>query len=239
MEDDRPVLAAEGIHAGYVEETDILHGVDVEVHADEIVAIIGPNGAGKSTLIKAIFGLLVPREGRVVLDGEEITGFDPGEVVRRGVAYVPQSDNVFGNLTVEENLKMGSWPQPDRFDDAVEEVVDLFPVLQERRDQKVQTMSGGQRQMVAMGRALMVRPEILLLDEPSAGLAPDLVDDVFENIHRIADTGTPILVVEQNAKAALRNADRGYVLDAGNNRFEGPGEELLLDPEVGQLYLGG
>jgi ABC-type branched-subunit amino acid transport system ATPase component len=239
VSDDDPVLRAEDLVAGYTEETDILHGVSVDVHEDEVITVIGPNGAGKSTLIKTIFGLLKPREGQVLLDGKDITGLDPEEVVQEGLAYVPQKENVFGNLTVRENLEMGSWTDPDRFDEAVEEVFELFPILRERQGQKAQTMSGGQRQMVAMGRALMVQPRVLLLDEPSAGLAPHLVDDVFENVHRIADTGTPIVLVSQNAKTALRNADRGYVLDTGENRFEGTGQELLEDPEVGRLYLGG
>ncbi len=240
MADDvRAVLEARGIVAGYTPDTDILHGVSVEVREDEIVCIIGPNGAGKSTLIKTIFGLLAPREGEVLLEGEDLAGLSPNEIVARGMAYVPQTDNIFPKLTVRENLEMGAWLLEGDLGEPMDGVFDLFPILRERQGQAVGTMSGGQRQMVAMGRALMTEPDVLLLDEPSAGLAPNLVDDVFENVQAIAATGTPILIVEQNAKKGLSISDRGYVLDTGENEFEGSGRELLENPEVGKLYLGG
>ncbi len=233
------MLETEGVVAGYTEELDILHGIDMHVEQDETICIIGPNGAGKSTLIKTIFGLLDPREGRVVFQGEDISGLDPNEIVAKGMCYVPQLDNVFPSLTVMENLELGAWVSEDRLDHALASVFDLFPILEERSDQRVGTMSGGQRQMVAMGRAMMSDPALILMDEPSAGLAPTLVDDVFENIRTIASTGTPIVLVEQNATKGLAIADRGYVLDTGEVRFEGTGQELLEDPQVGQLYLGG
>jgi neutral amino acid transport system ATP-binding protein len=233
------VLEAEGVVAGYAPELDILHGASVSVGRGETVCIIGPNGAGKSTLIKAVFGLLKPRAGHVRLDGVDITGLSPERIVRRGVSYVPQVANVFQQLTVEENLELGAWAADGDLRDAMERVFALFPALRERRRQRAGTMSGGERQMVAMGRALMVSPRLLLLDEPSAGLAPAVVEDVFQNVKRIAAEGVAILLVEQNAKKGLAVSDRGYVLDMGKNRFEGPGADLLADPEVGRLYLGG
>lgn len=234
------VLDVQGIVAGYTEEIDILHGVSIRVDDGELVAIIGPNGAGKSTLIKAVFGILTPRSGRIVFLGEDITGLPPQAIAARGLCYVPQIDNVFTSLTVEENLELGAWLRPEGMDDALEVVFDLFPILQGRRRSKVGHLSGGQRQMVAIGRSLMLDPDLLLLDEPSAGLAPSLVDDVFQSILRVREeTGTPIVLVEQDAKRALGAADRGYVLDTGENRFEGTGPELLEDPQVGRLYLGG
>ncbi len=234
-----PVLEVHDVVAGYSSDVDILHGVSMHVEESETVTIIGPNGAGKSTLIKVVFGLLSPREGRVVFQGEDITGLEPNAIVERGLCYVPQRGNVFPSMSVMENLELGAWTFKGDFDAALARVFDLFPVLQERVDQRVGTMSGGQRQMVAMGRALMMDPSLILLDEPSAGLAPNLADDVFENIQRIAGTGTPIVLVEQNAKKGLAIADRGIVLDTGEVRFEGPGDELLEDPQVGKLYLGG
>lgn len=231
-------LDATGIVAGYTSSFDILHGVDLHVDIGETVCIIGPNGAGKSTFIKVVFGLLAPRSGSVRLLGRDVTGTPPDEMVERGMGYVPQLANVFPTLTVEENLEIGAWTQAEAVEDAMREVFELFPVLRERRHQKVGTMSGGQRQMVAMGRALMGRPRLLLLDEPSAGLAPNIVDDVFANVRRIADAGVSILLVEQNARKGLAASDRGYVLDMGRNRLEGSGEELLHDPEVARLYLG-
>lgn len=233
------LLSARDIVAGYTPEVDILHGVDLEVDRDETVCLIGPNGAGKSTLIKAIFGLLVPREGTIRFQGEDITELPPEKTAQTGICYVPQRENVFASMNVRENLELGGWLREEGVEEAMESVFELFPVLEKRQDQRVGTMSGGQRQMVAMGRALMLDPELLLLDEPSAGLAPNLVDDVFENVQRIARTGTSILLVEQNAKRGLSISDRGYVLDQGENRFEGTGQELLEDPQVGRLYLGG
>ena len=233
------VLEARGITAGYVPEVDILDGVDLILGAGEIVTVVGPNGAGKSTLIKTIFGLLTPRAGHVLLRGEDIGGQKPHEITRKGMSYVPQLDNVFPSLTVEENLEMGA-AAAHGVDKRgrIQAMYDLFPRLAERRRQSAGTMSGGERQMVAMARALMPEPEIVLLDEPSAGLSPALVGIVFEKIHEINETGVAILMVEQNARRALAFSDRGYVLDLGRNAYQGTGRELLDDPRVGQLYLG-
>jgi neutral amino acid transport system ATP-binding protein len=233
------VLAVEDLVTGYVEELDILKGVSLYVDEGETVSIIGPNGAGKSTLIKCVFGLLAPRKGSIRFRGEAIGGLPPEQIVQKGLAYVPQVNNVFQTLSVEENLEMGAWTRKDGLEAAKDRVYQMFPVLKKRRKQRAGTMSGGERQMVAMGRALMVDPRLVLLDEPSAGLAPNVVDEVFLNVKRIAEEGIPILLVEQNAKKALAESDRGYVLDLGKNRFEGPGRELLENPEVGRLYLGG
>jgi len=234
------VLATEGIVAGYTPEVDILTGVDIEVSEGEIVTIVGPNGAGKSTLMKAVFGLVVPREGQVILRGEDVTGSAPHEITRKGVSYVPQLDNVFPNLTVEENLELGALAggdQPVR--NRIERMYELFPRCAERYSQPAGTMSGGERQMVAMARALMPDPQVLLLDEPSAGLAPAFVDAIFEKVVDINRAGVTIVMVEQNARRALAMSDRGYVLDLGQNRFEGPGRALIEDPKVAELYLGG
>ena len=236
--EDRPVLAAEGVVAGYVPEVDILNGVSIRVAEGEIVTVIGPNGAGKSTLIKTIFGLLQPREGRIVFRGEDIAALKPHECTQLGLSYVPQLDNVFPSLTVEENLEMGSLDTA-KTDSQMEHMYDLFPRLGERRTQAAGTMSGGERQMVAMARALMPEPHVLLLDEPSAGLAPAFVDAIFEQVQQINAAGVTIVMVEQNARRALAMSDRGYVLDLGRDRFEGPGRELLEDPKVAELYLGG
>ncbi len=232
------VLATEGIVAGYVPEVNILEDVSIHVKEGEIVTIIGPNGAGKSTLIKTIFGLLHPREGRVVFKGEDITAEKPHVCTRRGLSYVPQLENVFPTLTVEENLEMGSLDRSTT-DDQMERMYELFPRLGERRRQAAGTMSGGERQMVAMARALMPNPQLLLLDEPSAGLAPAFVEATFEQIEQVNRNGVTIVMVEQNARRALGMSDRGYVLDVGTNRFEGPGKQLLNDPKVAELYLGG
>ena len=232
-------LRAADVVAGYG-ETNILQGASVHVDDGEVVCILGPNGAGKSTLLKAIAGLLKPRGGTVLLEGRDVTGRAPEKLVGEGLAYVPQVNNVFPTLTVDENLDMGAFLRED--EDGIERararVHELFPLLKERRAERVGRMSGGQRQMVAIGRALMMEPRVLLLDEPSAGLAPNLQDMVFDQVRRIADAGTPILLVEQNAKKALRKSDRGYVLDQGRNRYEGRGSDLLDDPNVGKLYLG-
>ena len=232
------VLETEGIVAGYVPEVDILNDVSVKVREGEIVTVIGPNGAGKSTLIKTIFGLLRPREGRVVFKGEDITALKPHNCTRRGLSYVPQLENVFQSLTVEENLEMGSLDR-SRTSEQMDRMYELFPRLGERRRQAAGTMSGGERQMVAMARALMPEPRLLLLDEPSAGLAPAFVEATFEQIEQVNKSGVTIVMVEQNARRALSMSDRGYVLDLGTNRFEGPGRELLEDPKVAELYLGG
>jgi len=233
-----PVLAAESLVAGYG-EVNILQGASLDVAAGELVCILGPNGAGKSTMLKAIAGLLKPRGGAVRLLGKDITGHAPDKLVGEGLAYVPQVNNVFPSMTVRENLDMGAFlVPPAQVPAALERVHALFPILRERANERVGRMSGGQRQMVAIGRALMTEPAILLLDEPSAGLAPNLQDLVFDQCRQIADAGTPILLVEQNAKKALRKSDRGYVLDQGKNAYTGTGEELLADPNVGRLYLG-
>lgn len=235
-----PVLRVQDLTVGYVSEVNILNGVDITVEEGEIVTIVGPNGAGKSTLVKAIFGYLRPRAGRVWLREQDITGEKPHSITRRGVSYVPQLANVFGTLTVQENLEMGAVGRRGldvraRLDD----MYDLFPLLAERRRQKAGSMSGGERQMVAMARALVPEPQVMLLDEPSAGLAPRFVDTIFAKIVDINRTGVTILMVEQNARRALSMSHRGYVLDLGRNRFEGPGKQLLEDPKVGELYLGG
>ncbi len=239
--DGRPVvLRVEDLVAGYVPGVDVLRGVHVEVGEGEIVTIVGPNGAGKSTLVKALVGILRPREGRVVLRGEEITGMAGHEVARKGVGYVPQRDNVFPSLTVEENLELGALPRPGTpVRERIAGIVALFPVLGERRRQQAGTLSGGERQMLALGRALMPDPAVLLLDEPSAGLAPAFVGTIFEKVGEVNAAGVTILMVEQNARQALALSTRGYVLDVGQNRFEGRGEDLLVDPQVGRLYLGG
>jgi neutral amino acid transport system ATP-binding protein len=232
------VLKVEELVAGYVPEVDILTGVDLKVSEGEIVTVIGPNGAGKSTLIKSIFGLLPPRQGRVILRGEDLAGLRPHAITRRGMSYVPQLDNVFQSLSVDENLEMGAL-QRGAARKRMNEMYELFPRLGERRRQAAGTMSGGERQMLAMARALMPGPEILLLDEPSAGLAPAFVEAIFERIEEINRHGVTIVMVEQNARRALGMSSRGYVLDVGRNRFEGRGEELLHDPKVTELYLGG
>ncbi len=232
------LLVVEGVRAGYNEEVDILQGVSLRVEPGQIVAIIGPNGAGKSTLLKTVFGILRPKEGRIVFDGEEIGGLPPEVIVRKGMSYVPQVRNVFPSLTVQENLEMGAFVREDDYRGRLEEIYQMFPDLREKRHQKVGRLSGGQRQMVAMGRALMLDPKLLLLDEPSAGLAPSAVSAVFDRIMEINRRGVAILIVEQNAKEALRLSNYGYVLTMGRNALEGPGEELLRDEEVGRLYLG-
>jgi neutral amino acid transport system ATP-binding protein len=237
-EDGQPLLYTEEVVAGYVPEVDILTGVSISVREGEIVTVVGPNGAGKSTLIKTIFGLLRPREGLVQLRNEDITGLAPHSITRRGMSYVPQLDNVFPSLTVEENLEVGSFDSA-RTDERMDEMYELFPRLGERRTQTAGTMSGGERQMLAMARALMPEPQVLLLDEPSAGLAPAFVEAIFEQIEEINKAGVTLVMVEQNARRALAMSDRGYVLDLGQNRFEGTGRELLENPKVAELYLGG
>jgi ABC-type branched-subunit amino acid transport system ATPase component len=233
------VLAAEGLVGGYVAEVDILRGCTVTCSRGEVVVVIGPNGAGKSTLVKAIFGLVRVREGRVVVNGHDVTGAKPHEITERGMSYVPQVANVFTTMTVQENLEMGGIVTRKAARRRMEEMFRLFPRLSERRRQRAGTMSGGERQMLAMARALMTEPTVLLLDEPSAGLAPQIVGEVFETCQEINRAGVTILMIEQNARRALSIADRGYVLESGQNRFTGPGRELLDDPKVSELYLGG
>lgn len=232
------VLKAEDITAGYG-EADILENVHVRVRNEEIVSVIGPNGAGKSTLLKTLFGILEPKRGNVTLKGEDITGLKPDRVVRRGMSYVPQVDNVFPSLSIRENLEMGAFIRNDDYSPRLDEVYDLFPILKQRTKQKVGQLSGGQRQMVAMGRALMLDPQVLLLDEPSAGLAPLLVADIFEKIVEINETGVAMIIVEQNARDALKLAHHGYVLAMGKNVLDDSGEALLANEEIGRLYLGG
>ncbi len=232
------LLSTSDLIAGYLPEVDILNGVSIDVGEGEIVTIVGPNGAGKSTLIKTIFGLLSPRSGKVRFGDTELAGRKPHDITRLGLSYVPQIDNVFPTLTVEENLEMGSLDKSTT-KGQMERMYELFPRLGERRTQPAGTMSGGERQMVAMGRALMPDPKVLLLDEPSAGLAPAFVDAIFEKTTEINKAGVTILMVEQNARRALEMSNRGYVLDLGQDRFEGPGQDLLDDPKVAELYLGG
>jgi len=238
LEDDlNPLLKVEKIKAGYG-ETEILHSVSCEIKEGEIVTIIGPNGAGKSTLMKAILGLLKPTQGRIIFNGKDITGKNPNQIVREGICYVPQSDNIFPSLTVEENLEMGAFIRKDDYKNKIEEIYEIFPDLKERRKTKAKKLSGGQRQMVAIGRALMLDPLLLLLDEPSAGLSPKLVQVIFEKIEKINEKGVSILMVEQNARKALSISHRGYVLVMGKNRFEGSGDAILNNEEIGKLYLG-
>jgi ABC-type branched-subunit amino acid transport system ATPase component len=232
------ILKTEGITAGYT-KVDILHEVNIRVKSGEIVSIIGPNGAGKSTLLKTIFGILNPREGNVTLKNEDITGLKPDKIARKGISYVPQVDNIFPSMTIQENLEMGAFIRNDDYSQRLDEIYDLFPILKERRKQKAGQLSGGQRQMVAMGRALMVDPQVLLLDEPSAGLSPILVSDIFEKITEINETGVSIIIVEQNAREALKMANHGYVLAMGKNVLDDKGDALLANKEVGRLYLGG
>ncbi|TKJ47014.1 ABC transporter ATP-binding protein [Candidatus Aerophobetes bacterium Ae_b3a] len=231
------LLEAKRITAGYG-ETEILHRVFVKVNEGEIVSIVGPNGAGKSTLLKTILGLLKPREGKVILEAEDITGLDPDRIVRKGICYVPQTDNVFASLTVEENLEMGAFIRKDNYQNRIQEIYTIFPDLEERRKDRAGKLSGGQRQMVAIGRALMLEPKIILLDEPSASLAPKLVRLIFQKISEINRSGVGILMVEQNIREALRIADQAYVLAMGRNRFHDTGQALLNNQEVGKLYLG-
>lgn len=233
-----PLLEARAIVAGYIPEADVLTGCDLTLTEGELVGVIGPNGAGKSTLIKAVFGLLPVRSGMVLLRGEDITSLAAHELVKRGMGYVPQSDNVFPRLTVEENLHMGLYLEPKEWEKRFARVGDLFPLLATRRRQRAGSLSGGERQTLAMGRALMMDPGVLLLDEPSAGLSPIAQDEVFERIVDINQAGVSIVMVEQNARRCLQISDRAYVLDGGQNAYTGPGSELLNDPKVIELYLG-
>jgi branched-chain amino acid transport system ATP-binding protein len=232
------VLEARDLVAGYVAEVNILNGCDLEVGAGEFVGIIGPNGAGKSTLLKAVLGQCTVRSGDISLGGEIITGSPAHRLVAKGLGYVPQTRNVFPSLTVRENLEMGCFLKPSLFAKRFEYVVDLFPRLGERATQRAGALSGGERQMVAMGRALMMEPSVLLLDEPSAGLSPALQDEVFVQCRAINATGVAILMVEQNARRCLQVVHRAYVLDQGRNAYTGTGRDLLNDPNVIELYLG-
>lgn len=232
------LLEAKEVYGGYG-GADILNGISLSVASGEFVSIVGPNGAGKSTAMKSLFGLIKVRTGSISFEGREITGLRPDQIVRLGICYVPQEYNVFPSLTVRENLEMGAFIRSDDYSAEIERVYDLFPVLKERRRQLVGTMSGGQRQMVAMGRALMLKPHLLMLDEPSAGLSPNFIDLIFERIQEINRSGVGILLVEQNAKAALEISDRGYVLVMGRNRHEDTGPNLVNNKEVAEMFLGG
>ena len=235
---NEPIIRLEGIVAGYLPGVDILNGVDLELGANELIGIIGPNGAGKSTLLKSLLGLLDVRAGSVEFKGESIVGLKAHELVARGIGYVPQVDNVFPSLTVAENLEMGVFLELDKRDERLGTVLEMFPKLEERFKQRTGSLSGGERQMVAMGRALMMAPKVLLLDEPSAGLSPVLQDQVFIRAKQINRSGVAIIMVEQNARRCLQICDRGYVLDQGKNAHTGTGAELLEDPKVIELYLG-
>lgn len=233
-------LRAQELVAGYTPEADILRGVSIEVRQGEIVTVLGPNGAGKSTLIKAIAGMISIRSGSVLLFDEDITGIQSHLMVRHGLAYVPQTDNVFARLSIEENLEMGAYAEPDpaEIQQRLDRLYLLFPRLGERRWQAAGSLSGGERQMVAVARALMAAPRLIMLDEPSAGLAPNLVGMVFRKLREVRDMGVTILLVEQNAKAALAISDQGYVLAGGRDRVHDAAQTLLSNPEIGALYLG-
>lgn len=233
-----PLLHADDLVAGYLPGVNILNGCSLVLHPGELVGIIGPNGAGKSTLLKALFGLVNIREGRLTLGGEEITNMRADALVHKGVGFVPQTNNVFPSLTIEENLQMGVYQTPAKFSERLEVVLHLFPELVKRRKQRAGALSGGERQMVAMARALMPEPSVLLLDEPSAGLSPVRQDEAFLRTRRINKAGVSVIIVEQNARRALQICDRAYVLDQGRNAYSGPGRELMTDPKVIELYLG-
>lgn len=235
---DRPLITIENVIAGYVPGVDILNGVNLEAADGELIGIIGPNGAGKSTMIKAMFGLVTVRSGRVTFDGDEITNMKAHALVERGVGYVPQNNNVFPSLTIQENLEMGNFLRPSANASRLERIYSLFPRLKERSTQRAGSLSGGERQMLAMGRALMMEPSVLLLDEPSAGLSPALQDEVFIRTKQINATGVTVIMVEQNASRCLQICDRGYVLDQGTNAYTDTGRALLEDPKVIELYLG-
>ncbi|AAV48385.1 ABC transporter ATP-binding protein [Haloarcula marismortui] len=232
------LLSVQQLDAGYG-DLQILTDVDMEVGQGEYITIVGPNGAGKSTVMKSVFGLTTYMGGEIIFDDRDIAGEQPEDIISYGLSFVPQSNNVFEPLTVTENLKMGAYTLDQFPEDRLQAVYNRFPILETRSEQKAGTLSGGQQQMLAMGRALMLDPDLLLLDEPSAGLAPDLVDEMFDRIDEINDAGTAVLLVEQNAKEALRRCDRGYVLVQGQNRHEDSGEALLNDQQVREDFLGG
>ncbi len=238
MTEKAPLLVADGLDAGYLPGINILNDCSLKLFEGELVGIVGPNGAGKSTLVKAMFGLVNIRKGSVQLRGEEITNMKAHSLVSRGIGYVPQTNNVFPSLTIEENLEMGTFIDPSRFAERLEVVGEMFPKLIDRRDQRAGSLSGGERQMLAMGRALMLDPSVLLLDEPSAGLSPALQDEVFVRCHKSNRAGGSIVMVEQNASRCLQICHRGYVLDQGTNAYNGTGRDLLTDPKVIELYLG-
>ncbi len=236
---DAPItLVADEVRAGYLPGIDILNGCSMTVRQGELIGIIGPNGAGKSTFLKALFGLVPIREGSVTFNGENITGMRADELVTRGIGFVPQTNNVFPSLTIEENLEMGVYQHHKLLKERRTRVFDLFPVLADRRSQRAGSLSGGERQMVAMARALMMDPQVLLLDEPSAGLSPARQDETFVRTRDINRTGVTVIMVEQNARRCLQICDRGYVLDQGTSAYTATGQELLKDPKVIELYLG-
>lgn len=233
-----PVIEAKAVHAGYLPGVNILNGCNLVANEGELIGIIGPNGAGKSTLLKAIFGQVDVREGGIFLKGDDITGLKANKLVAKGVGFVPQNNNVFPSLSIEENLQMGVFQQPDMFEEGLELVTGLFKELGTRLKQRAGSLSGGERQMVAMGRALMMKPSVLLLDEPSAGLSPVRQDEAFIRVSEINQAGVTTIMVEQNARRCLQICDRGYVLDQGTDAYTGTGRELLEDEKVINLYLG-
>ena len=231
-------FAGENMTGGYG-GPDIITSCTINVNRGEIVAILGPNGAGKSTAMKAMLGLLNLKSGKVIIDGKDISKLTPQDRVKEGIAFVPQTRNVFTGLSVQENLEMGAYLREERFEEIIDEIYELFPVLKEKKSQLVGELSGGQRQQVALGRALMIKPSVLMLDEPTAGVSPIVMDELFDHILKVKKTNVAIIMVEQNAKQALSIADRGYVLVTGENKFSGTGKELLNDPEVRRSFLGG
>jgi ABC-type branched-subunit amino acid transport system ATPase component len=236
--DTEPVVEVSGVDSGYG-EVQVLDDCSLHLGPEEIVCLIGPNGAGKSTVLKTVFGMLTPWDGTVTYHGDDIGGMAPEDIVRIGIGYVPQTDNVFGSLTIDENLRMGGVARKGGLDEVIGRLYDRFPLLDDKREAKARTLSGGQRQVLAFARALVMEPDVLLIDEPSAGLAPNTAQEVFGHVQAVNDLDTAILMVEQNAKEGLAISDRGYVLDQGTVRFEDRADQLLDNDEVGRLYLGG